>query len=137
MVKGFRKQSQIICNKINVLINDAHYHKKNTLIEGIHLLPSLFSRKESEYENLKFVYIYITTSFQFFKNTLLPNRVISTYRHRKIDEYDIERLNRFRVFKEMWDSELTEYGITPIYNNSTPQVLLSRILELIVTNLKG
>jgi len=137
LIKGFHKQSEFICDGVDWILKDALRHKKNTLIEGIHLLPSIILKRSSVFNDLSMVFVYITSDFQFFKTKLLPNRVVSTYRHRKITDYDEDRLAKFEIFHNMWKDELYKYGIRAIDNSSSPEILVEKIINLLIDEIEG
>jgi 2-phosphoglycerate kinase len=132
MISGFRKQSKLICDAVDNVLQDAYRHKKNTIIEGIHILPSIMLKKQESFPDLKMVFIYLTTDFDYFKNVLLPNRTVSSYRHLTIDGYDCERLSRFLVFHKMWIDEFESNNIKPIRNCSSPENLTENILQRLI-----
>lgn len=136
MINGFRKQSEIVCDGIDFILKDAMRHKKNTVIEGIHLLPSFVLKKQDIFAELRMIFIYIMTDFEFFNNVLLPNRVVSTYRHRKLSDYDEERLLKYRIFNNMWKYELEKYDIEAVFNFFSPENLMTEIFNKIIFELE-
>lgn len=137
LVNGFRKQSEIICDSVDLILRDALRHKKNTIIEGIHLLPSLILKRKNIFSDLKMVFIYITADYNYFKDKLLPNRVVSTYRHLSLSDYDEERMSRFKIFQEMWQDELDRFGIKSIANSSSPEMLINKIFNQLISEMEG
>jgi len=137
MILGFRKQSELVCDAVDVMLQDASRHKKNTIIEGIHLLPSIILRRKEDFPELKMVFIFLTTDYDHFVNVLLPNRVASSYRHRTLSEYDQNRLSRFLSFQKMWATELEEYGVSYIKNCLLPSELIGKILDQLIMEIEG
>lgn len=136
LIHGLHKQSEFVCDAIDVLLKDASRNKLNTIIEGIHLLPSIILQKYRKLDDINFAFIYITADFEFFRNVLLPNRSVSTYRNLSLTEYDDERLSRFKTFRKMWEDEFKQCNISPIINNSSPEDLLGKILNCLVEQLE-
>jgi 2-phosphoglycerate kinase len=136
LIKAFSQQADIICDQVAILAEDAIRHQKHTVIEGIHLLPSILKDKLTKYSDLQIINISITTSYEFFINILLPNRIMSTYRHRPFELYE-NRYVAFKYFIEMWNSEFREYNIPYLCNISSPNILLNSFLEKLLFELKN
>jgi len=125
----------MVCESVTAVLQDAHRHKKNTLIEGIHLLPSIVLKKREEFPELKMVFIYLSSDFSYFTDVLLPNRTVSSYRHLSIEGYDYERILRFMVFHKMWAEEFNKNNIQYIKNCSSPEDLVEKILNQVIAEI--
>jgi 2-phosphoglycerate kinase len=137
LLSAFYEQSEIMCNQVKILSEDAFRHKKNTIIEGIHLLPSILKKSLVEYTDLKIINFVITTEFDFFTKTLLHNRVISTYRHRSYENYK-NRLTIFKYYFELWKSELSiNEGIYHLNNINRPDDLLKSALDILISDINS
>lgn len=134
---AFHEQSEIICDNVDLILKDALRHRKNTIIEGIHLLPSIILKRRDSFPELKILYLFMTTDFEFLKNELLPNRVVSTYRHRAYSDYDEERLARYEILQEMWKREMIEYNVSFIKNTSSPDIVMKKIFQRLLKDIEG
>ncbi len=137
LYSAFSLQSKTVCDSIDILLHDSVRHKKNTLFEGIHLLPSIIEKKQQNFPELNIVNISIITDYNFFIETLLPNRIASTYRHRKEEDYK-ERLIIYKCFIEFWRNEINSNNSHFIENKENPAQLVKALLDklLLILNHK-
>jgi 2-phosphoglycerate kinase len=132
LYKGFKLQSKLVNDSIDILLEDSIRHKKNTIIEGIHLLPSIVENKKEKFSGLNIINISIVTQFDFFINKLLPNRIVSTYRHRKNSDYN-ERLLIYNYFFELWNDEIEVNKSHYVQNEKEPFELVESLLNKLIT----
>lgn len=135
LIKGFKMQSLEICSKLESLYQDIIKHRKNTIIEGVHLFPEAFRQYNAQYPDLQMIFICLTSDFDFFSKDLLKNRTVSTYRHRAYSQYSEDRINKFRLFFEMWNTELFKANIEPIINTASQEKLIEKVLQRILDEL--
>ena len=135
LIKGFKMQSLQICSKLQSLYQDIIKHRKNTIIEGIHLLPEAFRQYNTQYSDLKMISICLTSDFNFFSKELLKNRTVSTYRHLEYSQYNEDRMEKFHMFFEMWNAEFPEANIKPIINTTSQEKLTEKVLQKILDEL--
>lgn len=134
LVDGFKMQAEQIKPSLKGLLDSAQRHHMNTVIEGIHLLPSVVEGLRPLYPQLHIAVLYLSTSFEFFKDVLLPRRVVSTYRHRSIERYE-ERMETFQSFLKMWEEEYKIYGVDFIVNDAGAVDLIKKALNSLVRQL--
>ena len=110
-------------------------HKQNTIIEGIHLIPTVMERlKKKELAN--YINLYLYAPYSSLINCLLPKRLDSTYRHRPLIGYQ-DRLPYYQIFLDWWMKQIKKNNSNYINNNcekNNPQkfnILQNREMELI------
>lgn len=127
LVKGFQDQCRSITASIETIIKDATEYGKFTIIEGMHIVPSML--KQSLADNPNVVTLFLDIDSREVHESRLVNRCNSTYLNREHNKY-VPVFDEFRILRDYLFEEANESS--SIIVNNTDQV---ETLDCIMSNL--
>ena len=133
LIKGFRKQSELVISHLYTTIDEAIDYGKFTVIEGIHLIPSLidFKRFESSY----LLQLFFSVNSENAQKERLERRFKSDYFNRYPGKYE-SYADAFQTLREYLTNEAKLSSMNTIENESATKTLDS--ITFIINNfIKG
>lgn len=131
LIKGIKEQAGLIMPYINSVIEEAVDYGKHTIIEGMHIIPSVVKKKD----------VLLSRCLMFFLNVGSPilrqrrmlSRFKSTYLGRECTKY-LSHFTAFDVIGDYCQFEAKKMLI-PVIDNADSTTTLDNIMELIYSHL--
>jgi len=125
-ILGFLKHCQVIKKGVDTVLEESARNGKNLIIEGVHLLPSL-------YENLKsfkkFHFVLFVNSFAQHQ-AIIRNKILSRHGRQK-DNWTQKEKDLFKI-QEYFVREAKESKNTYIVKSSNPQEsIVKKIIKIL------
>lgn len=127
LLKGFEKQCHLITPYIHSVIQDAENYGKFTVIEGIHIVPSYFTRTTCDHPNILILMLDIPSSG--IHRRRLGVRSESTYLNRRKTTY-LRVFKGFRTIRDYLVQDAEKSSVAVVENRGGPETL-DQLLGLI------
>lgn len=133
LIEGFREQSRMILPYIEALIDESVDNGKFTVIEGMHLIPSLMRDKYIEQDNIFRVFFRIGSSS--LQQQRLIRRCQSTYLNRHHSKYK-PHAEAFETLRSYLYSEVQKTSVT-VVNNEQASKTLGNVMNAIYQHISS
>jgi len=133
LIEGFQEQSRAILPYVNSLIAEAFDSGKFTIIEGMHLIPSLMNLEHLQ--QLNSLMFFLTVNLPSLQRERLIDRCESTYLGRHNKKYE-PHIDAFRTLRNFLVSEAQKLSIV-VMNNENASKTLDHVIDLIYSHISG
>jgi len=127
LVKGFNKQSELIISYLYSSIDEAIDYGKFTIIEGMHLIPSLLDMRH--FESSYVLQLFLSVESELVQKERLESRFNSNYFNRNAQKYD-SHSQSFQTLREYLAEQAELFSIKSIKNENASQTLDDMMLAI-------
>ena len=121
LIKGLKEQSKLMLPYIENIIDEANNNGSFTVIEGIHLIPSIL--KTNKYKSTFFVKYHLHVDKEKIIKERMIKRTMTNYLNRSPEKYDLQ-IRQFDTIRNFLKKEaLKDQNIKIIENNSAGNTL--------------
>ena len=131
-IKGFKSQSRIIISYIDDLITECNNNGQFTIIEGMHLIPSLINKKK--FKSTYFLELYFHLDNKKLISERLIKRTNSNYLHRFPEKY-IPHMKSFNTLRNFLYRESKKNKSSTIINNEKADDVLNKVFSFIFSQI--